>query len=233
MLCVGHHILHRPHLPETNPRNRDVGRTIGEATYTDTANMTDENCISYCSSKGFQYAGTEYSQECCTSSYTAFSPPLDDLHPLMMCQGAGANSRPLRPRPRRRIAHRPVPAMPQRLAEGATASLSSTAPSQSARSRIQGLMASATSAATRQCILGRRPGRKVVADFPGSEGTTGRALTYGVGSITAADMTVALCTSACKAAGYILAGVEYADECCMSMSCPCLCLVSDLLVDSC
>ena len=29
-----------------------------------------------------------------------------------------------------------------------------------------------------------------------------------------ANLTVALCTSACQAAGYILAGVEYAGECC-------------------
>lgn len=50
---------------ETNMRCRDVGRTISEATYTDTSGMTDENCINYCSSKGLQYAGTEYSQECC------------------------------------------------------------------------------------------------------------------------------------------------------------------------
>ena len=27
-------------------------------------------------------------------------------------------------------------------------------------------------------------------------------------------MTVALCTSACHAAGYVLAGVEYSGECC-------------------
>ena len=28
-------------------------------------------------------------------------------------------------------------------------------------------------------------------------------------------MTVDLCTSACQAAGYILAGVEYGEECCI------------------
>lgn len=130
--------------------SRDVGRTIGEATYTDTANMTGENCISYCSSKGFQYAGTEYSQECCTSSYNASRLPCDDLTPTDGGQGAGANSRPLRLRLRRPTARQPAQVMPQKPAEEATASLSSTAPSQSARSRIRELMASVTSAATRQ-----------------------------------------------------------------------------------
>lgn len=56
---------------ELTLENRDVGRTISEATYTDTQNMTDESCISYCSSKGFQYAGTEYSQECWCGSQLA------------------------------------------------------------------------------------------------------------------------------------------------------------------
>lgn len=48
-----------------------MGRTISEATYTDGTNMTGLNCISFCSSRGFQYAGTEYSQECCTSTQAA------------------------------------------------------------------------------------------------------------------------------------------------------------------
>jgi hypothetical protein len=48
----------------------------------------------------------------------------------------------------------------------------------------------------------------------GSEGTTGRALTYQLGSVANAAMTVAACTSGCKAAGYTYAGVEYGGECC-------------------
>ncbi|KAK2590697.1 hypothetical protein QQS21_011621 [Conoideocrella luteorostrata] len=48
-----------------------------------------------------------------------------------------------------------------------------------------------------------------------SEGTTGRALTQGVGTVPGAEMTVAKCTAACRAAdaGNILAGVEYGGEC--------------------
>lgn len=30
-------------------------------------------------------------------------------------------------------------------------------------------------------------------------------------------MTIAICTAACQGEGYSLAGVEYADECCMYM----------------
>ncbi|KAK2050271.1 galactose oxidase [Colletotrichum somersetense] len=46
-----------------------------------------------------------------------------------------------------------------------------------------------------------------------AEGTTGRALTYGVGTIPAGQMNVANCTAACAAANFILAGVEYSGEC--------------------
>ncbi|EFQ26203.1 WSC domain-containing protein [Colletotrichum graminicola M1.001] len=49
-----------------------------------------------------------------------------------------------------------------------------------------------------------------------AEGTTGRALTYGVGTVPAGQMTVAKCTAACAAANFILAGVEYSGECCKS-----------------
>lgn len=46
-----------------------------------------------------------------------------------------------------------------------------------------------------------------------AEGATGRALTQGVNTIPEAQMTVTKCTAACKAAGYILAGVEFGGEC--------------------
>lgn len=49
-----------------------------------------------------------------------------------------------------------------------------------------------------------------------SEGVTGRALAYGVGSIPGTEMTVAKCTEACKAGSFTLAGLEYGGECCKS-----------------
>lgn len=54
----------------------------------------------------------------------------------------------------------------------------------------------------------------IVLMHAGSEGTTGRALTFGYGGVANAQMTVAACTSGCKAAGYTFAGVEYGGECC-------------------
>lgn len=48
--------------------NSDVGRTIGAASTTD-ADMTNEECTSYCFGLGFPYAGTEYYTQCyCGSS---------------------------------------------------------------------------------------------------------------------------------------------------------------------
>jgi hypothetical protein len=47
------------------------------------------------------------------------------------------------------------------------------------------------------------------------EGITGRALPFGATTVGgAAAMTVDLCLTACQAAGYVLAGTEYSDECC-------------------
>ncbi|KAI2618886.1 glyoxal oxidase N-terminus-domain-containing protein [Hypoxylon sp. NC1633] len=45
-----------------------------------------------------------------------------------------------------------------------------------------------------------------------SEGTRGRALTFGAG-LSSTQMNAANCTAACRAAGYILAGTEYGAEC--------------------
>lgn len=46
------------------PDLSDVGRTLSSGGYNDNANMTIENCINYCSTHGYIYAGTEYSAEC-------------------------------------------------------------------------------------------------------------------------------------------------------------------------
>jgi len=49
-----------------------------------------------------------------------------------------------------------------------------------------------------------------------SEGKTGRILLNGVPTDGGPSlMTVDLCTSACQASGYTLAGTEYSQECCM------------------
>lgn len=60
-------------------------RTIGSASYTDNAAMTDESCITYCTNKGYIYAGTEYASECCEPSTPAASR-------LSLMQPRSANS---------------------------------------------------------------------------------------------------------------------------------------------
>lgn len=48
-----------------------------------------------------------------------------------------------------------------------------------------------------------------------SEGTNGRALTYGAGVAGGStNMTVSNCLAACQGASYDLAGIEYSGECC-------------------
>ena len=43
-------------------------RTLGGASYTDNAAMTDESCTTYCTNKSYIYAGSEYASECCEPS---------------------------------------------------------------------------------------------------------------------------------------------------------------------
>ena len=40
-------------------------RTLSGPTYADQVNMTGGNCIAFCDEKGYAFAGTEYSYECC------------------------------------------------------------------------------------------------------------------------------------------------------------------------
>ncbi|KAL2141040.1 hypothetical protein VTI28DRAFT_2930 [Corynascus sepedonium] len=147
------------------------GRTINAAAYTDGDNMTTEACLDYCASKGFPYAGTEYSVECyCGSSLAAGSNKVADSDCNMACSGN--------------------PSEP--CGAGGKLSLFHS-------SAITGPAAN--------------PG---VNDYVHlgcyAEGNTGRALTYDAG-LPGGDMTVAKCTAACRAANYILAGVEYGGEC--------------------
>ncbi|KAH8900419.1 glyoxal oxidase like protein [Thozetella sp. PMI_491] len=150
----------------------DVGRTIGDASYTDQISMTDESCIAFCASKGYRYAGTEYYHECyCGSELASGAAQVADSDCSYPCAGNASE------------------------ACGGSSLLNlffSTVP------------------------LGPEPNPGVDGwDYVGcyTEGDGGRALTVGIGSVPNAQMTVALCTAACKAAGYILAGVEYAGEC--------------------
>ncbi|KAG7293052.1 hypothetical protein NEMBOFW57_003098 [Staphylotrichum longicolle] len=133
--------------------------------------MTIQACLNFCASKGFPYAGTEYSVECfCGSSLAATAAKVADSVCNMPCSGdatqpCGAGSR---------------------LTLFHTTAITGPAPNPGVN------------------------GYQYLGCY--SEGTTGRALTYGAG-LPGADMTVAKCTAACRAANYILAGVEYSGEC--------------------
>ena len=66
-------------------------------------------------------------------------------------------------------------------------------------------------ATARGCSIHERP-----IDMEYREGTNGRALgNYMTVAGGQPATTVALCIAACKNAGYSMAGMEYADECCM------------------
>lgn len=149
------------------------GRTLTGASYVDGEAMTNEACASFCSSRGFQYAGTEYSVECfCGSSLAAGAEKVADAVCNMPCSGDAS----------------------QPCGAGSRLSLFHTT-----------------------AAVGPQPNPGVngfVHMGCYSEGTTGRTLTHGVGSIPGAELTVDLCTAACLEANYILAGVEYGGECC-------------------
>ncbi|EAQ93303.1 hypothetical protein CHGG_01538 [Chaetomium globosum CBS 148.51] len=67
------------------------GRTINSASYADGEDMTTESCLAFCSSKGFPYAGTEYSVECfCGSSLAAGAAKVADSTCNMACSGDAA-----------------------------------------------------------------------------------------------------------------------------------------------
>lgn len=76
-----------------------TGRTLNGASYADGAAMTIGTCLSFCASKGFAYAGTEYSQECwCGSSLATGAAQVADSVCNMPCTGdatepCGAGSR--------------------------------------------------------------------------------------------------------------------------------------------
>ncbi|MCJ1410361.1 hypothetical protein MMC19_004446 [Ptychographa xylographoides] len=138
--------------------------------------VTDESCITFCSGKGYVYAGTEYSDECyCGNSLAAGSTVAAATDCNMACAGNATEQC----------------GGPNRMTlfnnKGATApSGPVTDPGPPGWTSLG-------------CYAEGANGRTL---------TTGMATTGGTGALT-----VALCTSACHAANYIYAGVEYAGEC--------------------
>ncbi|KAK4168541.1 putative copper radical oxidase [Cladorrhinum sp. PSN259] len=148
------------------------GRTLNGGGYASTTAMDNEACIDYCRTRGFVYAGTEYSVECfCGNSIAPAAAQVADSVCNMAC--SGNSTQPCGAGSRLSLFHTTEDLGPK------------------ANPGVNGFVHMG-------CY---------------SEGTTGRTLTYGVGTIPGAEMTVAKCTSACLAANYILAGVEYGGEC--------------------
>ncbi|KAK3341705.1 glyoxal oxidase-like protein [Lasiosphaeria hispida] len=149
-----------------------AGRAIGAASYADPVAMTNQACLAFCETRGFLYAGTEYSVECfCGSSVAAAAIKVDSTQCNMAC--SGDTTQPCGAGGKLNLFKSLVIAGPQ------------TNPG------VNGFV-------YQGCY---------------SEGTTGRALTFAPPGIVGSELTVAKCTSACKTAGYTLAGVEYGGEC--------------------
>src|SRR5216683_4802433 len=51
-------------------RDNVAARTLISASFTDTKNMTVENCVNFCNKLNFIYAGVEFAQECCKSCFS-------------------------------------------------------------------------------------------------------------------------------------------------------------------
>ncbi|PHH91458.1 hypothetical protein CDD83_359 [Cordyceps sp. RAO-2017] len=149
----------------------DVGRTLDGPSTAD-ANMTNEKCASFCFSKGYPYAGSEYHAECyCGSKLAPGGVKAAEKDCSDTCGGDASQ--------------------PCGGAKRLTLYQTSQVSGPSVNPGVNGW-------ASIGCY---------------SEGTTGRALTQGTNSVPEAQMTVAKCTAACTASGYILAGLEYGGEC--------------------
>lgn len=45
--------------------DNNAGRALSSEGYNNGTSMTNELCVLYCMGKGYSFAGTEYSSECC------------------------------------------------------------------------------------------------------------------------------------------------------------------------
>jgi len=57
-------------------RDNVAARTLTFVGYTDTKNMTVDNCVNFCNTQNFVYAGVEYGQECCKWCFNVPRSPI-------------------------------------------------------------------------------------------------------------------------------------------------------------
>ncbi|KAI9710821.1 MAG: hypothetical protein M1812_007370 [Candelaria pacifica] len=68
--------------------NNTYGRALNGPRFSDTKNMTVENCVTFCENKNFAFAGLEYAQECyCGRSLSFGSKACDAQSCNMPCKG--------------------------------------------------------------------------------------------------------------------------------------------------
>jgi len=171
-------------------------RTLLNAVYGVASVMTNELCQSSCLKNGYTYAGTEYSGECyCDTAIRnggALAPD-GNTYCNMACNGNAAE----------------ICGGGDRLSMYAYVvnSASNSTTSSSVTTSISGTSASASSSV----VATPTSGWTSMGCYNDSVGirTLSTAI-YGNGNI----MTIELCQSQCKAAGWVLAGVEYGGECC-------------------
>jgi hypothetical protein len=164
--------------------------------------MTNELCQSSCLQNGYTLAGTEYSGECyCDTALRNGGGPASDGNTYcnMACYGntaetcGGSNRLSLY----------------SYVTPGSSSSASG--------SSIPGTSSSVSSSASATPTLAA--GWTSMGCYNDSVGVrTLSYAVYGTGNI----MTVELCQSSCKSAGYILSGVEYGGECCKCLPFRCV-----------
>ncbi len=167
------------------------GRALSGAS-TASSSMTIPMCLQFCQSKGYQWAGIEYSGECyCDNDFKNGAslsltssrcemPCLGDS--TTMCGGPDALS----------LFNNPSVTAP-------TTASSTTA------------ITSTTSAAPAPTTVALPDGWSVASTVCLAEGTSGRALAGA--STTSNSMTYAMCLGFCRDKGFQYAGIEYSGEC--------------------
>jgi len=159
---------------------------------TSSGSMTPSMCISYCSGKGYQLAGVEYSGECWCSNVLSNGASLNKLSTScnMPCSGA-----------------------PSTICGGPDAInlfvLTSAIPSLSPD--FTSTITSSTSSAAASAPTVALPSGWSVASVGIAEGITGRALQGA--STSSSAMTLPMCLNYCQGKGFQYAGLEYSSEC--------------------
>ncbi|KFY88681.1 hypothetical protein V498_06696 [Pseudogymnoascus sp. VKM F-4517 (FW-2822)] len=156
-----------------------AARSLSGSAY-NSATLTESACASYCGSKGFKYAGVEYSVECfCGNSLT--SAVGDEASCSMTCSGDATE----------------LCGGPDRLNVFENTATSTTPP------------ATTPPVPTSTAV----PVAGWTAGGCYTDTVQARSLPQGMAVAGNAPMTIELCLTACKGAGYKIAGLEYANQC--------------------